>query len=103
MRLFKRMNDDANKWLNEIMTEMESNAKANREYVSKVVKLVKPNQGRIITFQIIAEEPALHMYIQQIVTMAKACNAKVTVSGKMVTATYPNADMAEIVRKSWEE
>lgn len=68
----------------------------------KVVKLVSPSSGTLITFHIEAEEPFLHMYVEQLKAMAKALDAEIVAYGKKVTIQCADPIIAEVVRENWE-
>ncbi|MCI8411402.1 MAG: hypothetical protein HFJ40_02990 [Clostridia bacterium] len=65
--------------------------------------MIEPNYGRIITFKINAEEPYLHMYEEQLFTLAKGVKATATVSdtNRTVTLTCPDFVTAKSVRESF--
>lgn len=95
-----RFPDSLKKKVNEGRKESIRNQKNN----DKVgVKLVEPNCGRIVTMQVMVEEPILHMYICQIKEMAECLEAtKVSVSDKIVSIEFPDAIRAEAIRETFK-
>ena len=79
-------------------------AKASRiASLSKVIKVVEPNYGRIITLEITAQEQYFHFYLDQIKLYSEYLKCKVTSSGSKVTIECPDSNIADIVRKTWEQ
>lgn len=73
------------------------------ETLSKVMKVVEPNYGRIITFEITTPEQYRHLYVSQLTTYAEAIKCKVSVLGNKVTIEAPDSDIAEIIRNGWSQ
>ena len=76
---------------------------AENAALAKVIKVVEPNYGRIITLEITAAQQYLRFYLDQINLYSESLKCKVTVSGNKVTIEAPDADIADIVRKTWEQ
>lgn len=68
---------------------------------SKIIKLVEPNCGRIVTVQVMAEEPFLNIIIAQIQKTAECLKAKVSVSNKIVSMEFPNTIGANAIRENF--
>lgn len=66
------------------------------------VRLAEPNYGNLVTFCIDAEEPVLHMYVNQLEALANTLDAESIVSGKNVTIQCKNSIIAEAVRTRWK-
>ena len=77
----------------------EAEARRNR----KIIKLSEPNYGRIVTLQVMEEEPVLSMMIDMLTTINGYQNTSVTTSGNVVTFTFENATLAEAFRSTWRD
>ena len=71
--------------------------------LSKVIKVVEPNYGRIVTVEITRPEQYLKFYVSQLTTGAETLKCKVSVSGNKVTIEAPDSNIAEIIRKTWSQ
>ena len=71
--------------------------------LSKVINVVDPNYGRIVTVEITTPEQYRHLYVSQLTTGAETLKCKVSVSGNKVTIEAPDSDIAEIIRKTWTQ
>ena len=71
--------------------------------LSKVIKVVEPNNGRIITVEITTAEKYRHLYVSQLTTYAESIKCKVSVLGNKVTIEAPDVNIAEIIRKGWSQ
>lgn len=71
--------------------------------LSKVIKVVEPNYGRIVTIEITTPEQYRHLYVSQLTTYAEGINGKISVSGNKVTIEAPDFNTAEIIRKGWAQ
>ena len=71
--------------------------------LSEVIKVVEPNNGRIITVEILKDEPYLGLYVSQLTMCAESLKCKVSVSGNTVTMEAPDCNIAEIIRKLWTQ
>ena len=60
----------------------------------KVIKLIEPNYGRIVTLQVMEEEPVLSMTIDMLTIVNEYQNTSVTTSGNVVTFTFEDATLA---------
>ncbi len=85
------------------ISHAEAEIRRNLRDSHEVVRMIEPNYGRIITFKINAEEPYLHMYEEQLFTLAKGVKATATVSdtNRTVTLTCPDFVTAKSVRESF--
>lgn len=68
-----------------------------------MVKLIDPNYGRLVTLQVLEEEPILHMEMRILTAIADGEKVKANVSGNTVTLTFSDADTAEAYRAAWME
>ena len=69
----------------------------------RLIKLIEPNKGRIVTLQVFAEEPVLQMFINLITAIDGYNDTKASISGNIVTFTFPNDSIAELFRSSWRD
>lgn len=67
-----------------------------------MVKLIEPNYGRLVTLQVLEEEPLLHMKMGILTAAADGQNVKADISGNTVTFTFSDADSAEAFRAGWK-
>lgn len=65
--------------------------------------VVEPNNGRIITVEILKDEPYFSLYVSQLTTGAEALKCKVSVSGNTVTMEAPDCNIAEVIRNLWTQ
>ena len=65
-----------------------------------MVKLIDPNYGRLVTLQVLDEDPLFHMNIGILTAVADGENVKANVSGNTVTLTF--SDAAEAFRARWK-
>ena len=68
-----------------------------------MVKLIEPNYGRLVTLQVLEEEPILHMKMRILTAIADGEKVKANVSDNTVTLTFSDADTAEAYRAAWLE
>lgn len=68
-----------------------------------MVKLIEPNYGRLVTLQVLEEEPILYMEMRILTAIADGEKVKANVSGNTVTLTFSDADTAEAYRAAWQE
>lgn len=68
-----------------------------------MVKLIDPNYGRLVTLQVLEEEPILQMEMRILTAIADGEKVKSRVSGNTVTLTFSDADTAEAYRNAWKE
>jgi len=82
----------------------QNEARSKRKSSHKVMQLVEPNYGRIVTLQVIsfANRELVEMQMGSLLTHAAALNVKLTASGKNVTLECPNSEIAEAIRESWK-
>ncbi len=97
MGLFSEFKDGFNSERNKAHTEAEAGR------IRKIIKLIEPNYGRIVTLQVMEKEPALSMMIDMLTTITGYQNTSVTTSGNVVTFTFENATFAEIFRSTWRD
>lgn len=71
--------------------------------LSRVLRVVEPNYGRIITIEITAPEQCHHFYLDQLKLYSGYLKCKVTASGSKVTIECPDSNVAEIIRKAWSQ
>lgn len=76
---------------------------AENASLAKVIKVVEPNYGRIITLEITAAQQYLRFYLDQINLYSESLKCKVTSSGSKVTIEAPDSNIAEIIRKTWTQ
>ena len=69
----------------------------------KIIKLIEPNHERIVTLQVLEEEPVLSMMINLLTTINGYQNTSVTASGNVVTFTFADSDLAEAFRSTWRD
>jgi len=69
----------------------------------KIIKLIEPNHGRIVTLQVLEKEPVLNMMIGLLTTMNGYQNTSVTASGNVVTFTFADGNLAEAFRSTWRD
>lgn len=69
----------------------------------KIIKLIEPNYGRIVTLQVLKEEPMLSMIIGLFTTVNGFQNTSVTASGNIVTLTFADGNLAEAFRSTWKD
>ena len=79
--------------------QQEAEIQVQRYDLFKVVQLVEPNDGEIITFQITDEEPIVDMSLKQLIRLANTVNADVILDGNTVTFNCPDAATADSIRK----
>ena len=68
----------------------------------KKYKLIDPSYGRIVTFQVDAEEPIRSYAIGLLTAIADGKNIKANISGNVVTLTFSDATLAEAFRSNWK-
>ena len=59
-----------------------------------MVKLIEPTYGRLVTLQVLEEEPLLHMSIGILTAVADGEKVKANVSGNTVTLTFSDVASA---------
>ena len=97
MGLFSEFKKGLSSEKNKINTEAE--AQINQ----KVIKLIEPNRGRIVTLQVLAEEPILSMVIDMLTTLKAYQNTSVTSSGNVVRFAFSDDTIAEAFRSTWRD
>ena len=86
-----------------LFSEFKKGFEAEAQRNRKVVKLIEPNYGRIVTLQVLEEEPVLSMMIDMLITIKGYQNTSVTISGNVVTFTFADGTLAEAFRSSWRD
>ena len=60
-----------------------------------MLKLIEPTYGRLVTLQVLEEEPILHMSIGILTAVADGKKVKANVSGNTVTLTFSDVASAD--------
>ena len=60
-----------------------------------MLKLIEPTYGRLVTLQVLEEEPLLHMSIGILTAVADGEKVKANVSGNTVTLTFSDVASAD--------
>jgi len=66
------------------------------------VKLIEPTYGRIVTLQVLKEEPLLHMTIGMLTAGADGKKIKAKVSGNTVTLTFSDGASADAYKSAFK-
>lgn len=67
------------------------------------VNMIEPTYGRIVTLQVLREEPLLRMIIGILTAMADGEKIKAEVSGNIVTLTFSDAVSAEAYKEGFKK
>ena len=95
---FKKFSIDNSKVDTQTETDTKQVDTQTETDTKKIVELIEPNDGRVVTLQVFAEEPVLHMMISLITSDAQA-----NISGNIITFTFPDDHLAELFRASWSD
>ena len=69
----------------------------------EMVKLIEPTYGRVVTLQVLREEPFLFdMSIRMLTAIADGEKIKAKVSGNTVTLTFSDVASADAYKAGWK-
>ena len=69
----------------------------------EMVKLIEPTYGRVVTLQVLREEPfLLDMSIRMLTSIADGEKIKANVSGNTVTLTFSDAAFADAYKEGFK-
>ena len=69
----------------------------------EMVKLIEPTNGRVVTLQVLREEPfLLDMSIRMLTAIADGERIKAKVSGNTVTLTFSDVASADAYKAGWK-
>lgn len=67
------------------------------------VNMIEPTYGRIVTLQVLREEPLLRMITGILTAMADGEKIKAEVSGNIVTLTFSDAVSADAYKEGFKK
>jgi hypothetical protein len=74
----------------------------NANYWYNQVKLLEPNDGEVVRFQILTEDKDfLSLCVSKITELAQIFSAGITVSDKIVVLKFKESSAADALRKAW--